>query len=61
MSDGDAPWVSTAVSPDPQPGLKYARLVRTGSGVTAPEPRSTTAVNPPRSNSSSRLVYDLGA
>ncbi|MBX7270150.1 hypothetical protein KIF24_31760 [Micromonospora sp. Llam7] len=53
--------VNTAVSPAPQPGLKYANELCTGSLRTAPVPRSTTAVNPPRSNRSASLVKVRGA
>ncbi len=53
--------VSAAVSPLPQPGLKYASDVRTARRVTAPESRSTTAVKPPRLASCWLLVNVRGA
>ena len=53
--------MSTAVSPVPQPGLKYARLVVIGSLCTIPVSRSTVAVKPPRLVSVALLVKVRGA
>src|SRR4029079_15524627 len=55
--DGD----TTAFSFRPQPGEKYASEERTGSLVTSPVPRSTTAVNAPRVISAGLLVKERGA
>jgi hypothetical protein len=54
-------WVSTAASPAPQPGLKYASVAPTPSLRTAPLSTSTTAANAPRSKSCARLVNCRGA
>ncbi|MFI1192666.1 hypothetical protein ACH4T9_05270 [Micromonospora sp. NPDC020750] len=58
---GNSSRVSTTLSPAAQPGLWYAREYRSGSLVTTPVLRSTTAAKAPALSRFSLLANCRGA